>query len=150
MAGRARWLTKPGTDDDVERLAVGLCVAEVAPAPRKAGLIQVQRSIVEGPRPVLDVRFRQRELASAVRTRGHHDGLPAVATRDRRHSGYAPRMKTTCARPRSPARIPSSGPTCFTPRSLARRRPSPANPGRYMTMLRAKSLCEALPTRPIL
>ena len=150
MAARTRSLPEPGTDDDVERVAAGLRVAEVAPSSRTAGPTRVQRSLVERPRPVLDVRVRQDELAAAGLTRGRHDGLAAVATRDRPHGGYAPRMKTTWARPRSPRRIPSRGPTCFTPRSFASRRPSPTNPGRYMTMLRAKSLREALPTRPIL
>ena len=58
-------------------------------------------------------------------------------------------MKTACARPSWPRRIPSSGVTSRTPRSLPSRRPSPANPGRYMTMLRAT--CRgAFVTAPIL
>ena len=149
MAARTRSLTEPGAHDDVERLAAGLRIAEVAPSSRKAGPTRFQRSLVERPRPVLDVRVRQDELAAAGLTRGRHDGLAAVATRDHPHGVYAPRMKTTCARPRSLGRIPSRGPTCFTPRSFASRRPSPAKPGPYMTMLRAKSLRDALPTRPI-
>ena len=50
-------------------------------------------------------------------------------------SRYGPRRKTTCAPRSAPARMPSSGVTRRTPRSPARRFPSPAKPGRYMTML---------------
>ena len=66
-----------------------------------------------------------------------------------RDSVYGPRMKTTCARPSSRARIPSSGVTSFTRRSRARRRPSPAKPGLYMTMLLGTS-SGAFVTLPIL
>ena len=58
-------------------------------------------------------------------------------------------MKTTCARPRSLARMPSSGVTSFTPRSLPSRLPSPAKPGLYITMLRGTS-SGAFVTVPIL
>ena len=120
-----------------------------APAGQPAHLVHARR---------LRVRRAQRTCApptasSTTRTRSTRratsgrraDRSTSPATRSTRAAArrgprdYGPRMKTTCARPSSCGRIPSSGVTSFTPRSLPSRLPSPANPGLYMTMLRGTS-----------
>ena len=124
------------------RLAVG--------PPHEDDLVAVDD---DGVRAGLRVPPVTRSALRARHRRGRGQRGPArgAETHERPRSAYAgadsgPRMKTTCAPPSWPRRIPSSGVTRRTPRSLPSLRPSPANPGRYITMLRAIR-CGAFVTR---